>query len=213
MDRTRWTGTPSWARGRRLRVGGWLVIVLLALMYGAVLFNWLNPRVRLTIPALNYIAFGVAQGIPLLVSVAVLVACRRWWSRLIGGALCAPVVTVALILGAFACSMGLGHGEDPSFVRLRAVPTRYGMLAVYRTDGGATTSVGVLVRLECPLMTGVVRVRDLGYGYPADDVQLELLDGAAVRATFPTYRHDRPARQPWTRTLSEGCGSGPDPTP
>ena len=189
------------------RVAGWMVSVLLAGLYAAVMDNWQHPYVRLTVPSLNYLAFGLAQWIPLVIAVLLVLLCRRWWRRLAVGTLCLPVVAIALLLGSVAssCSVEYRRGTDFSFERLRAVQTRFGQVVVYRTDGGATTSTGIVVRQECPLIKGVIRVRDIGVDAPAWDVDLDVLDDR-VRASFPIYDNGRPPTPSWTRPLSQDLG-------
>jgi hypothetical protein len=54
-------------------------------------------------------------------------------------------VAIALLIGSVAscCAVEYRHGTDLSFERLRAVPTRFGRLVVYRTNGGVMTSYGI----------------------------------------------------------------------
>jgi hypothetical protein len=195
---------------RSLRVAGWTGSVLFAALYVAFLYNWRDPHVRLTVPSLNYLALGFAQAIPFLVAIVLVLLCRRWWSRLMVGTLSLPVVAMALLIGSVAscCAVEYRHGTDLSFERLRVVPTRFGSLVVYRTNGGAMTSYGIVVRQECPLVSGVTRVRDIGGGYPASDVDLDVFDDR-VHASFPVYRTDHLPTPSWTHPLRQNLGCPP----
>jgi hypothetical protein len=70
------------------------------------------------------------------------------------------------------------------------LPTPRGSVVVYRTDGGATTSFGIVVRLQCTLIPGVLVVRELENRYPALEGRVEQLDSAKVRIIIPSYRDD-----------------------
>ena len=70
-------------------------------------------------------------------------------------------------------------------------------VVAYRTDGGATTDFGIVVRQQRRLMPGLLVVRDLYSEYDAHDARLEVAGPAAVRVimdradgelTFPVRR-------------------------
>ena len=48
--------------------------------------------------------------------------------------------------------------DDPSFERIHASDTPRGQVAVYRTNGGATTAFGIVVRQECAVIPRVLAV-------------------------------------------------------
>ena len=54
-------------------------------------------------------------------------------------------------------------------------------VVAYRTDGGATTDFGIIVRQQRRLMPGLLVVRDLYSEYHAHDARLEIAGPAAVR--------------------------------
>lgn len=66
-----------------------------------------------------------------------------------------------------------------------------GHLAIYRTNGGATTSFGIAVRQECRILPGLLRVRDVWDAYPAYEVRTQVLAPDRVQFSSPAYG-DRP---------------------
>jgi hypothetical protein len=54
-----------------------------------------------------------------------------------------------------------GVRGDRSFARVAAVPTSRGTIVVYRTNGGALTSFGIVVRQQYTVFPGVLVVHNL----------------------------------------------------
>jgi hypothetical protein len=158
-----------------------LTTLILAITYVAFIVNIFFPGVRFTFAIGNYLAFGAAQLIP----VGILWTARRasGWRRIcsmgIGLVLCLPAAPFGL--GAAACVMLVTPtAQDASFERLHVESNASGTVAVYRSNGGATTAWGIDVRQECPIVPGLVVVRPLAGDYPADEAAIELENGTAV---------------------------------
>jgi hypothetical protein len=88
--------------------------------------------------------------------------------------------------GASACVL-LGRGvvfDDPSFSKVGEVPTPRGRVVVYRTNGGATTDWGVVVRHECAIIPRLLVIEHpLLSQYPAFDAHVAMNTGETVVIT------------------------------
>jgi hypothetical protein len=175
-----------------LRTNKLMPVVLLTTAYGAGVGNLALPTIRLRFQVANYLFFALIQLIPLILVVVAL----RWrgWGRyvLVGFGMLLMIPATPLGLGAAACAVeSIADGADLSFERINAMKTPRGAIGVYRTNGGATTSYGIVLRQECQIAPGILVVRNVGREYPAHTVQLENLGEDVVRASFPPYGDQR----------------------
>ena len=74
-------------------------------------------------------------------------------------------------------------GEDPTFIQLQTIAVGQTRISAYRTDGGATTDFGLVVRQEMNLLPGVLLVRRHLDVYHARDASLELVGPNRVKVT------------------------------
>ena len=133
-------------------------IALLAVVHVLGCLNLFYPVVRLSFQFTNYFVFALLQLVPL--KIVHMASTRSGWSRwpvLVMGALLV-MLAIPLGVGAVGCA-ALAVPADYSFERRQSVPTDVGAIAVYRTNGGATTAFGIVVRQECRVLPGVVLVR------------------------------------------------------
>lgn len=153
--------------------------------------NWRSPTVRLSVGWLNPLAFLLAMALP---TVGLVVP----WSsrgpdaraerirRAVAMALCLPAIVVSaplMLLAALDLAFG-GVAHDP----IDHVAVGGTRVVVYRTDGGATTAYGILVRQEREILPGVIRVAELTSAYRAAHARVELLDSHHVRVTIEGRR-------------------------
>jgi hypothetical protein len=167
-------------------------LALLAL-WAAFVVNWQSPTVRLSVGRLNPLAFLLAMTLPTVALVA------AWWPRGpdartqrvrrgVAMALCLPAIVVSaplMLLAALDFAVFPPVAHDP----IDRVALGSSRVVVYRTDGGATTAYGILVRQEQEILPGVLRVAELATAYPAARARVEVLDGHRVRVTI---EHRRP---------------------
>jgi hypothetical protein len=173
-----------------------LRIALLVSIYLLVLLNVFYPAVRFNYGAANYVAFALAQFIPvtLLTMARLGTGWRRWSTLVVGSLLLFPAVPLGL--GAAGCAV-LSLPEDPSLERQQTIRTDFGNVTMYRTNGGATTAFGIVVRQECRVVPGLLVVRQLAHVYPADESHADLQPRGAVHIVFvdngerPAARTDR----------------------
>ena len=65
------------------------------------------------------------------------------------------------------CKLGL----NPAFERIHRIDFNNYQVSIYRTNGGAMTSFGVIIRQEKIILPGILLVKNLFRKYPASDAQ------------------------------------------
>ncbi len=174
--------------------GPWFLGLLI--VFVAFVVNGMHPVLRFTSPLLNHLVFSIAMMLP-LVLLSLSFFLPRLWIKAIAAIGLLSVVPVASFLALFALSdassiAGRWEGQDRSFELVERVPLDHSHLSVYRTNGGATTSFGIVVRQEMPLLRGLRLVKNVYRAYPAHDVAIAVLDGHRLRITGPPYGGNEP---------------------
>ena len=138
--------------------------------------NWQFPFVRLANHWANGVVAILATGIPLvLLGAAIAHAMRRpnlWGAVLLSAGLLVLSMPflVVVVVGVFSLPPHV-NAQDNSFEEVARV-SEY--LAVYRTNGGATTAYGIVVRQEQPVFPGILLVRNVFSRYPLEHVACQL---------------------------------------
>jgi hypothetical protein len=152
------------------------------------ILNWRLPMVRFAWWPLNYTAMVALLVMPWVAFVNAAELSQVWMRRLTRVALLPVVVLSAL--AALVCGLwllaALASGADRSFELVDQLDTPAGMVRAYRTNGGAMTSFGIVVRHERSVLPGLRIVRDIYWAYPQDDVALTLLTDGHVRVNEAT---------------------------
>jgi hypothetical protein len=168
-----------------------------------LLLNWRYGSLRFTAPALNYSTMIVG----LLCSWSLVVVVLRLPVRSVGKLLMAPLPS----LWAAGCSLFalfatfwvlpvVVDGVDRSFEPIGVYDLGRQRLVAYRTNGGATTSFGIVVRQELPIIPGVMLARRVYAVYPGRDVSISRIAERTFRFESPPYDTDRRSR-PDIRTV------------
>jgi hypothetical protein len=159
-------------------------LAAVAVLFVVGLMNWRHPVLRFAWQPLNQAVLLAVLALPVVAIVMALGLRPRWIAWSVSLALLLPAA-VAAVLALFTVLM-LGDtlitGQDPSFTHVRDVPVAASTLRVYRTNGGATTNYGAVVRQERTLAPGVRLVRVVYRAYPAYDVRIAL--DSPGRASF-----------------------------
>ncbi len=126
--------------------GGGSAVFFLQLLHPVVLFKW---------PAVNVVA-GLAAGLclPWLTLIAIF-RVGRWWSKAIA---LAAVIPLLVYSAAFLLGFCIAADADDQFADLDWKGTH---VRFYRTDYGAISDWGVVIRQERLLLPGLVMVRRL----------------------------------------------------
>jgi hypothetical protein len=178
-----------------------------ALLFGgSVFFIWQlrHPIVRLASPALNdLVGFALGLGVPWLTVVAIF-RIGGWWSKAAAIVAVLPLLlyTFVFLFGALMTGFAYKNGRDLSFDRFAETPWKGSDVRFYRTDGGATTDFGVVIRQERTLFPGVLLVRRVDDFYPcysldalSTDYGITITDKLSDCRSFPdelrTYRLKR----------------------
>lgn len=88
------------------------------------------------------------------------------------------------------------NGEDYSFKQVHTVELPHSRVRVYRTNGGATTSFGIVVRQERPLIPGLVVTKNVYAAYPAYDAEVTAVEPNKITISVPPYRPNEPSSRP-----------------
>jgi hypothetical protein len=192
-EASRW---PTWLRVTTERKRA-VVLAVWAVVYTLVIANWWSGGVRFSSARLNYFFMAAIFYSPLLAAWLVIPASNRLWKlslvilapvALVSAALCAGTVFMLVLWVPDI----LWHDVDRSFQRMREQRLGDEVLAVFRTNGGATTDYGIVVRRESGILPGLRFVTPLCASYPADDVMLTRVGRDTTRCEFPTDPNEHP---------------------
>jgi len=165
------------------------VIALIAVTVALVLLilNWLYGELRWEQPGLDLLTLAVTFLLP-LACLLILAACPpgRW--RPFAAVLYVLAAGVGLLLLAGLCLVPLVWKVET----LQTVPVGSSQIRIYRTNGGATTSFGIIVQQERSLLLGLKRVKELHSVSPAGMVNIKVVDSRHVRLSYPPYGDRRP---------------------
>ncbi len=137
---------------------------------GSAIFFWQlrHPFLRFGSPVLNQLlGFALAFCLPWLTVIAIF-RIGRWWSTAAGFIVALPLLLYTFVLFVVAIMAGsvYQNGHDLSFDRFAETPWNGSAVRFYRTDGGATTDYGVVIRQERAVFPGVLVVRRVDDFYP-----------------------------------------------
>ncbi len=170
---------------------GLAIVLVIAYVLGFV--NLRLPTVRFSAPLLNTAFFASLQLIPLAL-LMIAFSVPHWWTRRLLTVLLLPFVVLSGFFGscsAFEATSILARGSG-SFERLERFPIRRGWISIYRTNGGAMTSFGIVARQECELISGLLNVRHIWSQYPAFEAKVEVRPTNRVQFSTPAYGDRRP---------------------
>jgi hypothetical protein len=84
------------------------------------------------------------------------------------------------------------RGVDTGFEKIAEMSASGVVYRVYRTNGGAMTDFGLVLRRERQVLPGVVLVSVLASQYHASDAVLERLPGGRGRLDVAAYGEEHP---------------------
>jgi hypothetical protein len=167
------------------------VLLLFGVLLAGIL-NWQFPVLRFTSHWANETVALLMSVIPLVLIGAGIIQlgtyCNRWVAMplTLGSLLLSLPVLAVVAFKAFTLPP-LANEDDASFAKIEQIDPQ---VAVYRTNGGATTAYGIVVRQEQGLVPGVVLVKQLfsKYGisyinYTKVGDQLTIIDPSSTLET------------------------------
>ena len=181
---------PQYSRQTRLLAP---VACLVAVVLFIVALNSLSTVPRFEYPPLNYgAAIVLAVAIPCLLlwfALSLRSIVWRWIVGLIALVLSLPI-TLFTIFALMELRQIAEDGINDGFRQIYQLQGAHSALVLYRTNGGATTSFGLVLRRERSLFPGLKLVTVLHASYPAYDATLELLPSGSTRLTVVPYHSD-----------------------
>lgn len=164
--------------------------VLVACVSAIVALNVLDTTPRFEYTPLNYAAvILLALSIPAVLFWLAFAALSSGWRWVV--AIIAIVITIPVGFFCLFASLELQSvvtaGVDTSFEPLAELRGEHMNHRVYRTNGGATTAYGIVLRRERPLLLGLKLVTVVRTYYPAHDATLERLPSGQARLSVGAY--------------------------
>jgi hypothetical protein len=137
---------------------------------GSAIFFWQlrHPIVRFASPVVNdLLGFALGLGLPWLAVISIS-RIGRWWSNAAAIAAVLPLLLYSFVFFLAFVMTGLAYkdGHDLGFDRFAETHWNGSDVRFYRTNGGATTDYGVVIRQERTLFPGVALVRRIDDFYP-----------------------------------------------
>ena len=148
--------------------------------------NWLWGPLRSSWSAFNHSFMLAVLAVPLALA-AGLPMIRNVWARVGFGVFLIPWILASTILALGTVTVltnVVRTGVDPIFEFLNSTPIRGCRLAVYRTNLGATTAYGIVVRQEMTVVPGLLVVKRV-YAFPGSEAQVSPVGEDAVSISSP----------------------------
>jgi hypothetical protein len=149
-----------------------------------------ETSVRFEQSILNYVFtlfLVVAMPVTLLwVGISAMRGFSRWSVCVLALLLSVPAGLFAIVLAVYLWDI-VETGSDSSFEPIAQQPSRGVIYRLYRTNGGATTSFGLVLRKERVLVPGLKLVRNLRRYYPAYEGRFEAVADGRLRLVVEPY--------------------------
>ena len=166
-------------------------IVGLLVVWYAFYHNARFPVLRFPHPTANYVIVAMAMLLPgaaLLLADTLRSMILRVVVGICTGLACLPAALYLLLAFVGVVTTVFRGGVDGGFEPIQAVAVDRSILRVYRTNGGATTAFGIVVRQEMTIAPGVRLVRNVYSAYPADTAQVGAVTRRAAVIDADTVR-------------------------
>ena len=167
-------------------------IVLLLGCFLLIQWQVSHPVIRFSDPAANYWVFLATLLLPWFALHYVFMV-RTRWTRLLLSGLFIPVLLFTLALAILTTSWvihAVKHGVDDSCQPIARVGMGSSQVVIYRTDAGALTAVGIMVRQERTLIPGVLLVRELEDFSPAYTASYHVIGPDTLRVEVRHYNNN-----------------------
>lgn len=119
--------------------------------------------------------------------------CKTIWRKFFGVLFSALLIAPCVLVHSFASSDYndiCERGHDTSFEQINVLTSGKNKYCLYRTNGGATTSFGLILRRETKFLPGMIIVREMFSKYKASESTLELLDSDTIQMKIEPYGKD-----------------------
>lgn len=147
----------------------------LLIIFFLLIFFWFIG-IRFTSPRLNYLAFGAILLIPIICFISTRLN-RNEKNKIVRIVAALSILTIpSFLIWLFLVSIWvpdiMWRDIDYSFELIRTEKVGANYIRVYRTNGGATTDFGVVVRKETKLLPGLYFIKPIGSKYHAGNADI-----------------------------------------
>jgi len=152
---------------------------MLIVIYALWALNYFHPVIRFQFSIINQIFSLGVQLIPLVLLINGF-RFKHIFAKIVNSVISiifssiGIVIVIIILLGIFTLNV------NEAFMPIQKVQIGSNFIVVYRTNGGATTDYGIVVRQEKEIVKGVLLVKDLYRKYHMYDVSIKKLGDNAV---------------------------------
>ena len=158
-------------------------IILLICATILLLFLRINSKIIITNPIIHNLTLVLAYICYVLLLIKI-VTLKNKFLKMFLATIFGFIALIGTIFVFFTCidivDMVFSRGKDYSFVCLNTIKHNNKEIKAYRTNGGATTSFGIIVREEERIIPGVINSNRLFDMCPLDTVLIELKDNKTL---------------------------------
>ena len=151
---------------------------LLALMAFLLLLRF-NSKIVLENRMLNGVIGIASFSLPFFLFISAFFierAATKFFLILVSGLFSAVCFLFIFFSAADLVDLAAHDGKDSGFECINELPYEGSLIKVYRTNGGATTSFGIIVRKETRILPGILFVKQYLDLYPGDTVGIKIID-------------------------------------
>ncbi len=175
----------------------WRNAALLSCASAIFIWQLRHPIVRFASPVVNdLVGFVMGLGLPWAAAIAI-VRIGRWWSTALAIVSALPLLYYSLVflLGFALTGLSYKNGRDLGFDRFLETRWKESAVCFYRTNGGATTDFGVVIRQEKTFFPGIRLVRRIDDYYPCYSLDATATQAGIVitnpRGICPGFQEER----------------------
>lgn len=168
---------------KRLLNNTFIIHFLLVSVYIIFLLNFIPTFIRFSSPLLNECAEIICLLIPFILLFHGFRFKLKDLKIVNGVFLIIPILIsiLSLFFESFVLVDIVKTGTDPSFEKIKTLELSKSSVNVYRTDGGATTDFGIIVRQEMKVLPGILIVKQFYNEYHKYDIELARIGGDSLR--------------------------------
>jgi hypothetical protein len=167
----------------------WLLLSVAAIILSLLPNSWMGIRFESAL--INYsFTLCVLLAIPASILFGIhvwLSGVARWVSKIVCGVILSVLLLIPLIFIVSDIADIAEAGQDTSFEKIDDQMMRGHHYRLYRINGGATISFGLVLRQESESFLGMKRVSVIKTAYPASDAKLEIMPSGLARLTIQPY--------------------------
>lgn len=152
------------------------IAIFMSIIFLASILNFLFPLIRFQNQLSNLIFIVIIFLIPFLLTMYgfLLKNILVKIISIIVGSLISIIALIFILITLINIESTIEAGYNPAFEKIEIYETEKYEVNTYRTNGGATTSYGIVIRQEKKIVPGIILVRDIYKEYPRYDIEYEV---------------------------------------